>query len=92
MVNNPRRIRPFFLEEPCDARQQRERQAAEQEQRRQQAAAQLAAQLAAKRAREERMRAPEQVHYFFCVFWEWGGNFWCVSCLFLVSAKIMKLK
>lgn len=43
------------------ARQHRERQAAEEQQRRQQAAAQLAAQLAAKRAREERMRAPEQV-------------------------------
>eukprot|EP00434_Breviolum_minutum_P015985 symbB.v1.2.014092.t1/scaffold1014.1/size144222/5 len=45
----------------ASSRQHRERQAAEEQQRRQQAAAQLAAQLAAKRAREERMRAPEQV-------------------------------
>lgn len=46
---------------PPRARQHRERQAAEEQHRRQEVAAQLAAQLAAKRAREERMRAPEQV-------------------------------
>jgi len=44
----------------ASSRQHRERQAAEEQQRRQEVAAQLAAQLAAKRAREERMRAPEQ--------------------------------